>query len=155
MTIIEYDASSNIIKEKKNDITTGYIYDAIGNRTCIHHNDGSKTRYVYKANLPVEVMYNNASVAMYTYDNLGRKIKDVYGNGVITEYTYDNDKLLSIANGDQVFEYAHDKSGNIINKGAIGSGKPTFMRKGFVTPFFLTPSLLGFPLRISIINQEI
>jgi RHS repeat-associated protein len=71
--------------------TLSYEYDPMGNRTQITHPDGFYATYHYNNASELTSIQDstNATLAMYTYDNLGRRVGFGRGNGAGTGYGFD------------------------------------------------------------------
>lgn len=128
-----YDLSDRLAKvvDSQGNSTT-YGYDANNNKNKLTEKINGKTydiSYGYdKDNRPYDVQYANNDI-MYTYDSLGRKIKDGYitptqfgSNGYYVEYSYADGvggstttKVSSVNffNKGRTINYTYDSKGNI------------------------------------------
>jgi RHS repeat-associated protein len=96
-----YDDANRLVKEISPDRgTTTYLYDAAGNLMTKTTGDGA--------------------VVQYTYDVLGRMLTTEYPDtGLDVIFTYDEGengvgRLTGVNNGEDVYEFSYDASGNLI-----------------------------------------
>jgi RHS repeat-associated protein len=108
-----YRLTEEVITDATNgNRTSGYAYDAVGNRQSKTIN-GVKTTYTYDANdRLLNEKVNGATTVSYSYDNNGSTLTKTE-NGVTTTYTWNDEKrLVSVTVGNtQQVEYTYNDQG--------------------------------------------
>jgi len=101
-------------------------YDLAGRRTTLQWSDGFYVTYGYDAAGDVTAIWDNAwnALAVYSYDDLGRRLGTYRANVAQTYYNYDGASRLSsltldLPSGpDQVWTFAYNAAGQIKRRGA-------------------------------------
>jgi RHS repeat-associated protein len=108
-----YRLTDEVITDATNgNRTSGYAYDAVGNRRSKTIN-GVKTSYAYDANdRMLNEKVNGATTVSYSYDNNGSTLTKTE-NGITTTYTWNDEKrLVSVTVGNtQQVEYTYNDQG--------------------------------------------
>jgi RHS repeat-associated protein len=108
-----YRLTDEVITDVTNgNRTSGYEYDAVGNRRSKTIN-GVKTTYTYDANdRLLNEKVNGATTVSYSYDNNGSTLTKTE-NGVTTTYTWNDEKrMVSVTVGNtQQVEYTYNDQG--------------------------------------------
>lgn len=126
-----YDSAGRLNNETTFGRTVSFQYDAAGNRTRLTWPDGNYIQYNRDAaNRVLQVRENGATsgpglLAIYSYDNLGRRVATTRGSGGVTTYSYDSvsrlnhlaQDLSGTAN-DQAVDFLHNPADQIVERTA-------------------------------------
>jgi RHS repeat-associated protein len=92
-----FDKAGRLSSTTAGGRTTGYQFDATGNRTRLTWPDGFYVQYTYDAANRMDQVFENGGplLADYSYDTLSRRKDLARGNGDTTSYGYEPDNDLS------------------------------------------------------------
>ncbi|WP_158298752.1 RHS repeat domain-containing protein [Sphingomonas psychrotolerans] len=101
VTSFAYDALGRMVTEQNYNDTTYHAYDVAGRQTRLRWHDGFYVDYDYNVTGEMTAIRENGAtsgpgvLAIYLYDDLGRRASTTRGNGTTTNYTYDPVSRLS------------------------------------------------------------
>jgi len=135
-----YDALNRVAKEENsfNNKTVIYAYDKEDNRTSLALNNDYRVDYVYDELNWLTGIINNKEKTKYAYSPSGNTLSKVYPNNMEVDYYYDTysqlDKIEVKDKKSKVidyFDYAYDKTGNIVGEITPGFQKSYTYNKSY------------------------
>jgi RHS repeat-associated protein len=113
----EYTYDHRNLLLSKNVVETGdrirYEYDAVGNRTKMIDESGTRTFTYDKNNQVLTIEKDGGTEISYTYDDIGNIETVMDQKGFTTTYTYDkSNRMKTVTFEGQTTTYSYDKNGN-------------------------------------------